>query len=75
VTRPRGISPLPLLWEQRDQPCIGDSGTGVPWEPYLVQLPVELCRAEGVGLVEVLPQEEDQAAVVHVESIVMPVHF
>lgn len=43
--------------------------------PYLVQLPVELCGAEGVGLVEVLAQEEDQAAVVHIQGIVMPVHF
>lgn len=43
--------------------------------PYLVQLPVELCRPEGVSLVEVFPQEEDEAAVVHVQGIVVPVHF
>lgn len=42
---------------------------------YLVQLPVELRGPEGVGLVEVLPQEEHQAAVVHVQGVVMPVHF
>lgn len=43
--------------------------------PYLVQLPVELRRPEGVSLVEVFPQEEDEAAVVHVQGIVVPVHF
>lgn len=43
--------------------------------PYLVQLPVELRGPEGVGLVEVLPQEEHQAAVVHIQGVVMPVHF
>lgn len=43
--------------------------------PYLVQLPVELCGAEGVRLVEVLAQEEDEAAVVQVQGVVMPIHF
>lgn len=43
--------------------------------PYLVQLPVELRRAEGVSLVEVLAQEEDEAAVVHIQGVVMSVHF
>lgn len=55
---------------QRDE-----QGRPARWEAYLVQLPVELGRAEGVGLVEVLPQEEDQATVVHVQGVVVPVHF
>lgn len=47
----------------------------MPREPHLVQLPVKLCRTEGVCLVEVLPQEEDEAAVVNIQGVVMPVHF
>lgn len=52
-----------------------ERGEGMSWEPHLVQLPVKLCRAEGICLVEVFPQEEDEAAVVHIQGVVMPVHF
>lgn len=47
----------------------------MPLEPYLVQLPVKLRRAEGIRLVEVFPQEEDEAAVVHIQGVVVPVHL
>lgn len=65
--------PLSLPWKQTGGLCKG--GESMPWEPYLVQLPVKLCGAKGVCLVKVLPQEEDKAAVVHIQGIVMPVHF
>lgn len=43
--------------------------------PHLLQLPVELCRSEGVDLSEVSPQQEHQAAVVDVQRVVMTVHL
>lgn len=46
-----------------------------PGDSYLVQFPVELSRAEGISLVKVLAQQENEAAVVHVQGIVVPVHL
>lgn len=42
---------------------------------YLLQFPVELCRAEGVNLGEVSPEQENQTAVVDVQGVVVPVHL
>ena len=53
----------------------GGGWAGARGAPYLVQLPVELRGAKGVCLVKVLAQEEDKAAVVHVQRVVMPVHL
>lgn len=63
-----GSGRFPVL----SQGVIGREGPG--WG-YLVQLPVELCRAEGVGQVEVLAQQQHEAAVVHVQGVVVPVHL
>lgn len=76
MTRTRRCLPTAIRTGAHRPPLQRDEqGRRARCEPYLVQLPVELGRAEGVGLVEVLPQEEDQAAVVHVQGVVVPVHF
>lgn len=42
---------------------------------YLLQLPVELGRSEGVHLGEVSPQQEHQAAIMDIQRVVMTVHL
>lgn len=72
---PRGPCPLPSPLDHTNHPWAGGSRAGAQWLPYLVQLPMELRGAEGICLVEIFAQEKDEPAVVHVQGVVMPVHF
>lgn len=42
---------------------------------YLLQFPMELGRSEGIHLGEISPQQEHQAAIVHIQRVVMAVHL
>lgn len=44
-------------------------------QAHLIELPVELGRLVGFSLGGILAEQEDQAAVVHVQGVVVPVHI
>lgn len=42
---------------------------------HLIEFPVELSRLDGLALGGLLAEQEHQAAVVHVQAVVVPVHI
>lgn len=44
-------------------------------QAHLIEFPVELSRLEGLALGGLLAEQEHQAAVVHVQAVVVPVHI